>query len=259
MALTRLSNREMVKLGTDLIAPRDKQRAAIDAIEPARALVPVIEAANEALIASQVPVDTAVAALTAELTTVDGRHDDLVRALDGRLEAEEYAATNPTVREKMARVRGRMFATGRAIIQASYMEEAGEVPLRAVRVQEDERRLLRKLKTYDGRTLDELYQELQATGASIGALEQRRQQLGAEGEVVVKNRAARFQWIRAINALASVLDAQFADPQPILGPIRVAEADADRRARPSDATTETDPTVTPVPASDDPTDPTGTT
>src|SRR5690606_38964127 len=98
------------------------------------------------------------------------------------------------------------------------------------RVTDDDRKLLRKLKIYDGRTVEDLFVELQETGARIGAIEKRRQELGAQGELVVKNRAARFQWIRAINALVAILASVEADPAPILGPIREAEAAAERRS-----------------------------
>src|SRR5690606_5417710 len=122
-----------------------------------------------------------------------------------------------------------VFRSGRSIIIASYMEEAGEVRFREARVTPASRKVLRKLKTYEGRTLEELYEERQAVATEIGVLEKRRQELGEEGEIIVKNRAARFQWIRAINALIAVLESQGIDPNTIIGPIRDAEAKAERR------------------------------
>ena len=229
MALIKLSNREMVKLGQDLLQTGGKQREKLDAVDAARALIPTLESSLSLLVLSEAPTNSEIARLTSQLTFVDGRHDSLVRAIDGRCEAEQDATTDPEVHEIMAQVRLAVFLSGRSIIVASYMEEAGEVRFREARVTPAIRKVLKKLKTYEGRTLEELYDELQAVATEIGVLEKRRQELGEEGEIIVKNRAARFQWIRGINALIAVLESQGIDPNTIIGPIREAEAKAERR------------------------------
>ncbi|HEY8427867.1 MAG TPA: hypothetical protein VIL20_05810 [Sandaracinaceae bacterium] len=228
--LNRLTNREMIKLGQDLVRPGGKQRQRIEEIPAARALVPTIERANEAVVVAQVPGDGAVAELTDQLGRLDVRHDDCARSIDRRFEAELYATTDEALRRRIAALRNAAFSTGMTIITASYTQQAGEVPLRAARITDDDRAFMRALKTYEGRTVEDLFDELQDTATQIGALEKRRQELGEEGEAVIKNRAARFQWIRAINALNAVLASENVDPQPILGPIFAAEAEADRRA-----------------------------
>lgn len=228
--MLKLTGQQMVKLGNDLVRPRGKQRKAIDAIPAARALVPTIVRANSVLVLSQPPTDSEIAKLTSQITLVDVRHDDLVRAIDGRLEAEHYATIKQATRERIARLRVVLFASGRGIIQASYMHEAGEVPFRAARVTAEDRKFLRSMKTCEGVTLEALFDELQAVATEIGVLEKRREELGEEGELVVKNRAARYQWIRAINALIAVLESEGADPTPIVGAIRKAESKGEAKA-----------------------------
>lgn len=220
----------MSKLGSDLIAPGGRQRSAIDAVPEARALIPMLSNTLDLLVASQPPSESKIRELTSKIRLVDVRHDDLVRGTDGRLEAEYYSTTSQEIREKITRVRAALFATGRAIIQASYVVEAGEVPFRAARVTAADREFLRTMETCEGRTLEQLVDELQALATEIGVIDKERDELGRDGELVVKDRAARFQWIRAINALIGVLVAAGVDPTPIVGPIDEKAAEAERRA-----------------------------
>ena len=228
MSKVSLTSQQMVKLGTDLVRRKGKRRKAIDAVPAARPLVATITRANNALVMSQPPTDSEIAKLTSQLTFIDGRHDDLVRGIDGRLESEYYLTRQQATRERITRLRGVIFASGRGIVQAAYMHEAGEVPFREARVTAEDRKFLRGLKTCEGVMLETLFDELQAVATEIGTLEQRREELGEEGELVIKNRTARYQWIRAINALVAVLESEGVDPTPIVGAIRKAEAKAER-------------------------------
>lgn len=255
MALTKLTVREMVKLGGDLVREGGPERSAIERVGAARGLLPALEKAVEALIEAQAPKSTDVAELTAQLGALDLRHDDLVRALDGRLEAEQYATTDPVVREAFARVRTALFPSGRTIVQRSYVEQAGEAPLRAKRVEDADRMLLHGLETYGDRTLHDLYDELQQVAADIGAAERKRTRLGAEGERMLKAQAARLQWIRAVNALAAVLECESIDPKPILGSIRAAEANAERGGARTAPPGSSDPQAPEEPTGDGPVEP----
>ena len=70
-----------------------------------------------------------------------------------------------------------------------------------------------------------------APGAAeaIGARVKGRAELGEEGKQVASAREARNQWIRAINTVAVVLEMVGVDEKGILGRIRDAERDAERR------------------------------
>lgn len=240
VALIKLSAREMVKLGNDLIRPGGAERIAIEAVPAARGLISTIQRANEGLASSQAPSGSEAAALSDEMMALDVRHDDLVRAIDGRLESEYYATEDEVLRKIITIVRAAVFASGRNIIQRTYMEEAGEVVMRDARVTAEHHAFLEKLTTYEGRTLEELYVELQAVATKLGELEKRRQQLDKDGALVTKSREARYQWIRAINALIAVLESENVDAGPILADIRAAEAKAERRAATSSKQDSTD-------------------
>lgn len=229
MSLKRLSNQEMVQLGSNLLDPGEDPRRIIDALETGAGLISMIRRANEGLILAQPPSSSEIEALTNELARLDVRHDDLVRALDARLESEFYATTDENLRAAIALARRALLPAGRSIIQASYRAQAGETKLREGRVSEEDRKLLEKLETLEGETHEGLFRELQAVGAEMGQLHKRREQLGKEGEQVLKTNDARYAWIRAINAVEAVLIGEGIDPEKVLGEIYRARADAARR------------------------------
>lgn len=189
-----------------------------------------LQNAQELLVGSQAPNQSLIEELTKRLQLVDIRHDDLVRGIDGRLESEYWLTTSQAVRDFITQIRLALFATGRAIIQSAYIVEAGEVPFRAARVTDEHRRFLRKLTTADGETLEDKLDELQRVATELGVIEKQREELGTDGQLVLKERTARFAWIRAINALSAVLYPANVDPATILGPIEKEAAKAERRA-----------------------------
>jgi hypothetical protein len=133
-------------------------------------------------------------------------------------------------RDSFLAARGALFPNGLLTINFSYGQQAGEAKLRAARMTPDAERTLRRSKTADGATLLEQYERLQATALRIGAKEKERAQMGAMNATGPKTIAARHQWIRAIQALASVLALAGADDAEVLGRIRAAEAKADANA-----------------------------
>lgn len=262
MALNRISSPDMVNLSVDLITPGTPENTALRALAEGEVLLPRIEAAHHGIIAAQPPNDAKIADLTAKLTIKDVRHDTLVRSLDGRIESELLHVTDPAAVEALTRARIALFPTGLGIINASYGAQAGEVQLRAKRVDDSVRATLGRLRTYDGRTCADLYDELQQVATEIGALEKLRAALGEEGAQIAKSRDARNQWIRAIHAVAAMLALAGVDERPILGAIREAELEADRAAAraaarksgPQDPTTTTTTTTTGTPNPGAPTD-----
>src|SRR5690606_28743763 len=114
------------------------------------------ESAHYGVIAAQPPNDAKIAELTNKLTFKDGRHDTLVRSIDGRIASELLHVTDPAAIEALTRARIALFPKGLTIINAGYGEQAGEVQLRAKRVDDSVRTTLSRLHTFDGRTCADL-------------------------------------------------------------------------------------------------------
>lgn len=125
------------------------------------ALLTQLQRAYDGLIAAQPPPDTALAKLTTELATLDARHDACVRGLLYRLDAEIVIAESDATKQALEALRDALFPTGAAVVQRSYVEEAGEAKLRDARLTAAMRKTLAKLKTLDGRTGEALLELLQ--------------------------------------------------------------------------------------------------
>ncbi len=184
----------------------------------------------DGLIAAQPPNDSVIAALTRQLGQLDGVHDDLIRSMFDRLQSEIRLAVDEDTRNALVAAHDALFPNGESTIQLSYAEEGGEAKMRAGRVDADILKTLHKMKTFDGRNLEALYQHWQEVATEVGRLDKRRDELGAEGAKVARAGDARNAWIRTINALAAVIVAAGIDEEPILGRIRQAEAAADASA-----------------------------
>ncbi|UJR87044.1 hypothetical protein [Sandaracinus amylolyticus] len=247
MALKSLTNAQIVELTAELLARGGKRRKALEAVRGAEGPLGQLERAYDGMIAAQPPPNTALAKLVTEMTSLDARHDACVRALLYRVDSEIVIAETDEARVSLGLLRDALFPTGAAIVQRSYVEEAGEGKLRDARVSASMRRTLAKLKFLDGRTGEELFALLQSSARALGEGEVKRAALGEEGQLVLKSGAARNQWIRVVNSVAAYLAAEGIDEEPILGAIRAAEAAAERGA-----SSDTDPGVTPAPGGDAP-------
>ena len=248
MALKKLSTENMVTLSADLIRRGSPERAEIEAVPEAAALMPQIEAAHRGLLGSQPITNAEIAKLTSRLNELDTRHDALVRGIHARLESEILIEVAPAEAAKLERAKTALFPTGTSIVTRSWSEQAGEAKLRAARVSRDEERVLGKLKCHDGATLLEHYQALQAIAGEIDATEKKRAALTGEGPTPAETVRARNQWIRVINALAMVLAATGVDEAPILGRVRAFEAKAEGRTpvTPDEPSEPTDPGLEPI-------------
>ncbi len=263
MALKNLRTREMVKLSGDILLPDSPQRLALDAVPKAAVLIVDLEAAHAGVIAAQPPSKAEIKKLTRLLKQKDHRHDELARCIEDRLLSEMAATRDVSIREQLAEVLAAVLATGRSIVNAAFIEQAGEAAMRAKRVTAPHRALLRKLETIEGVTFEALYDELQQVATEIGALDKRRSDTGAAHGALTKKRDARNQWIKVINGIAAVLQIAGADEGPILGDIRQAATTAGLRVEAADDdededvdddtdATDTDVLDPPVPT-DDPT------
>lgn len=262
MALTSIDSSEMLNLSIDLITPGNPRHTALIAQPESAAVLPKLVLAHQGIILAQPPNAAQIAKLTASLTFSDRRHDSLSRSIDGRIASELEHIDDPAAREALSRARVALFPEGLSINNASYGSQAGEVQRRAKRVDAEVRATLSRLTTYDGRTLADLYDELQEVATEIGVMEKRRAALGEEGAQILKSRDARFAWIRAINAVATMLELAGVDERPVLGAIRDAEVEAERAAaraaaRAAQKATAADPAgqPTPSPAPTDPANP----
>lgn len=235
MALKHLSTREMVKHGADLLSTAPpapgtiSKRQALEAVPRAAMLIADLEEANAMVAAAQPPSNAAVRKLTALLGEKDARHDDIVRAFADRFASEIGVTKDPELRELLDEVLVAVLATGRSITNRSYTEQSGEGRMRANRVTEEHRKVMRKLVTIEGTTYEELYDELQQLAADIGALETQRADLLDAQRRQLKRREARLRWIEVINAIATMLRLARVDEEPILGAIRKAAAKAGAR------------------------------
>lgn len=236
MALKTLTTAEMITLSARWTDPRSDAFQAITGIPTAAPVLTHLSAAHAGLLATQpkAPDSARLAALSEEAGAIDVRHDTVKRAVEGILAGFAEAAPDAAGAEPLLRLRQIVLPDGLAATQRSYRDEAGEGALLAERLTPGVKDALGKLQTPFGTVLD-LVTEGISLAARLGALEDERAKLSqakpqppTAADVVT----ARNKWIRATSALVSMLELH--EPEPamldkLLGPLRQAEAVADRR------------------------------
>ena len=240
MSLLNLTTETMVVQSERWLDPK-RLRKSLTALPLIVPLMPVLQKVHDDLLTTQKVTTTTekdLAAVSAEEARRDARHDRKVRGSYNYLGALAELTDDPEAAGALLDLRDRLVPLGPTAITRSYVDEAGDAKRLPARLDDASRKLLGKLQTPDGPLqvhVDAWVEEAQ----QLGVLEERREHLekdlkgGAGGPTAADVLAARHAWIRAVRALESNLalepkaDAELVEK--ILGPLRRAEAKADRR------------------------------
>ena len=234
MALRSLSLGEMIQISRAWVEA-GAAKTILDSIPEMKSVSRRLEEGHAALLAIQPePEDPELARLTTEGAEVDARHDNLIRGVHGLLTALAALAAEPAQAEELTRLRDLLLPGGTGVVIRSYREEAGEGLRLAQRIGP----VMGKLTTIPipGGNLMHAVNEWLACARRLGEIEDKRgekamKQTRAPGALEVSR--LRDQWVRAARALESMLDMIGVEPAKqavLLGPLREAEAAADRRA-----------------------------
>lgn len=236
MALKRLRTGEMVQLSTPWVTEGSPARQAILATPEIAALLPRIEAAHKALHDAQpVTDDSRLARIQEKATSLDLRHDEIVRGGYWFLMALAWLSGDGETGAQLVRLRDTLFPEGLDAVQKPYREEAGAAEMLKSRLAADPgaKKALKEIPALK-KNLGAYIDELIAVGKKIGENEDERAQLLAvtgpsdAGKLLT----ARNQWIRAVNALvanAELAGIDEAADRAIFGALRLADKNAERR------------------------------
>ena len=233
MALKYLSTLEMVSLSGSWVEKKHPDRRALLSVPAVAVLLPHVDAAHSALLASKRdPELKRLAGISAMEGEVDGIHDNLARGIWYALEAQRYLARDATQAERLAKLQGELFPDGLKVVQYSYRETAGQGALLASSLTPEQKILLASLPVPGGTLLDEVHAWLEAA-ARLGALENERTRL-TEPLPPGTSVRARSLWIRTMQAVRTIIDLE-APENPLIRRLmqRIADAElaTDRRLR----------------------------
>ncbi len=241
MALRDMSQQAMISVTIGLTDPDNDETRALLAEPSLAGIVPLVVDARSELVTLQpeVPSTERAAQIQIQLGELDGEFDETIRGAFYVMTAWSHLVSAPAKKEAWLRLRDHLFSMGLSLTLRSYREEAGEAEMIQARLSPEVRAELAAIPTPDG-TLAQTFDRVVDLGLRIGALEDERTPAAATsptlaGRVLV----ARNRWIRAVNALLSVIDML---QVPADGPIarfrdRV-QAEAAKRRAPAKASPE---------------------
>ena len=247
MSLRDLSTPTMVTIVAAWVDPA-RERKLLEGLQRAAFLLPTLVEAHQLLVSTQaIAPDGESAELPAvqqEQADVDTEHDRKVRGIYGALTAFAELVDDPDKAARYLSLRDKLFPEGLAVINWSYVDEAGEADLVEGRLTYADRVLLKYLP-YPGGKLWDAHERRLASARRLGELERKKQDLiraretreGRLGPVdVIK---ARNAWIRAVRAFLGVLELEKSIApevkRRILGPLEDAERKAAARGGNEDA------------------------
>ncbi|MBI2378827.1 MAG: hypothetical protein HYV07_32835 [Deltaproteobacteria bacterium] len=239
MSLKHLSVDAMLRI-SDRWTSTAKDRALVEAIPLANALLPAIDAAHRALLDLRGESDdrtNELARVIAASEAADQVHDRKLRGSYGLLTVLAELADSSEVASDLIELRDRLMPQGLRGTHLSHVEEA--VNAEAIRqLLDDETRVsLSKIPTVEGRTLGHEIEAWLAAAAELGHLTAQRVMLEHEDRDAAEARIERINaknaWIRSVHALIAVLDLTSGTDRKVLegllADLRSAEGRADRR------------------------------
>ncbi len=237
MALKRLTTDEMVQISGAWLAKGSPARRTIGGVAELAGLLPKLEAAHQALHATQPAAeDPRLAAIAAEAAEVDVAHDTAMRGLHGLLTALAILAGPGARADALNKLRELLLPEGLSATQKTYRAEAGAAELLKSRLAgaPDAKKQLKAIPV-DKHDALHVVEQWMASAKRLGELEDERAKLlgaAANGDSA-HGLAARNRWIRAVNALvanAQLAELDEATDQLLFGALRLAEKSAERRA-----------------------------
>ena len=250
-----LSNQAMVGATQGWVTASDT-RDALAAIPEVSGYLDKMQAAHQGLLdfqvtgASKSTSDT-LKALGDEAFALDDRHDFLARGIDAVLTgnaliANGQPADSAVTAEAVEEIRAKLFPSGMALINRTYLEEAGEVEMAKSRLTDADRTLLTQLPIAGGTLLDAVNSWI-AAGEALGTVERKRARIAEDdntAEIVSRSDvvAARNRWIRVVRAILAGLElTEELDEESlrlILQPLQNAVTKAVEKANTTTETTE---------------------
>jgi hypothetical protein len=234
MALKRLSTGEMISLTSPWTQKNHPDRKVLLGVDEIAPLLPKIDDAHQALLSTQVDATPPprLAALQEEQKRLDVRHDDILRGCFTLPQALAYLAKDPNEAKALLALQKTLLPDGLKATQKSYRDEAGQAAMLEKRLTAEDVSLLKSLEIPGG-TLWDAVNEWRQLGAQLGKLEDERVKLeGGTGTMPADVLTARNRWIRAVNAVRTVLDLLDDGNEKlaaIVARIDEAERKADRR------------------------------
>lgn len=252
MALKNRSNETMIRLSAAWLDPKQEARREIERIAVLAALLPVIESAHADMVATHRvgggSVAGALAGLTRQADELDQLHDRKARGIYHALTGMAELAEAPELRQSLLDLRDLLLPRGLATTLIGYVAAAGNAQATAQRVGEKEHAALKRVKTVEGRSLDDELHAMLDAGKRLGGLDAERAALERKdpGEVTKADAArARIRWIQAANALRANFRLATNVPEEaaakIFNPLDEAEARAGRKSRKPEPPPPTDP------------------
>lgn len=255
MALKRLTSEEMLHISASWVDAKGPSKAIILACADTAPSFPRIQAAHNLLTSLAQPVGTSqrLAAISAELSEVDARHDDIVRGVNSHLTGgATLLGTAEDAGKALLALRDKLLPDGLESINKSYRAEAGQAKQLAERLTKELRAELAAIivgpKT-DKQTLADYVDEWLALGKRLGALQDERDRLENGASTSALN-DARLAWIRAVNALvanAELANLDDATMSILFGPLNAAERAAERRGKSGKSQAPASPQPQPAP------------
>jgi len=263
-----MKNGEMVGLSSALLDEK-RHRPVFLSIPLMAGLVAEVEAAHAGLLAVALPPEAAAEATARELTELqlegrgtDRTHDRKVLGVHGMLDAAARLADDTAAAERITRVRDALFPEGTAVINTTWVAEAGEAERVEARLADAEvKQTLQEIQVRPGVTLLDEARAYVTAGLALGVIESRKNVLNdavtAPPRVGAGIGNARTEWIQTMNLVLAAAKrlkgdhaARFA---PVLREIQRVEAKSDARAARADAAAEGDsPADDAQPANDAP-------
>lgn len=237
MALKRLSTEVMVQLSSGWVEEGSPARDALRKVDELSGLLGRIEATHREIVDSQPEdEDPRLGVLSQQAAEVDFRHDSVVRGIDAYLAGTALMLGDDPRAGAITKLREVLLPDGLQAIQQTYRAEAGAAELLRDRLAKRPElgELLEQLPVMDA-PLSQFVNEWLKCASELGALENERGTLVKSPVVSDSKRLmnARNQWIRLVNALvanAALCSLDEAADALIFGPLRLAEASADRRS-----------------------------
>ncbi len=233
MAIKNLTLNEMVQISDTMSHPESPARARLQASPVLAVLVSPLEEAHQTLLRMvPTPENPRLQELSAEAATVDAIHDALATSTYNLLTSTANLVDDGA---PYLELRDQLLPSG--VVGATHLTyegQAGYAKRLRANLTDAQRTQLASIRV-GTRNLMDVVSDWMEAGERIGQLDQERQQLAQASEApsAATVSAARFQWIRVVNAIrmvADVADLSDEDHATIFGALNELEVAADQRA-----------------------------
>lgn len=221
--LTRPKMIELTKLwlGDEPETPIDQVTAykLLISISAVKAFMPTLQESYDALVNLEVANNgDAVKKLTDNLETLDERHGRKARGVRSIIKGLMDLTEDPSVEDDLSALLDKLGLQTLAIVNASYLEEAGAATQVTARLDTASRKQLKDipLPDYAGSNMSIAVDGWLTTAQDIGALESKRSSIQNASALTVSQkdvRAAMNTWINAVKTLQGLVRSSKTSPE----------------------------------------------